>query len=190
MDAFPFVLSQPFRPKMTQFPWIENTKHINAWQQSLTGYPIIDAAMRELLETGWMHNRARMITASFLTKDLLINWQYGEKWFMQNLIDGDAACNNGGWQWSAGSGTDAAPFFRIFNPILQAKKYDPGGDYVRKWVPEVARLPNIYLHEPWTLPYDLQTKYNFAPGKQFPLPIIDHQLARERALTAFRNLSD
>jgi len=146
----------------------------------------VDAGMRQLRETGWMHNRARMITASFLTKDLLINWQEGEKWLMEQLIDGDSACNNGGWQWCAGTGTDAAPYFRIFNPILQGKKFDPLGNYVRLWVPELNAVPDEYIHTPWKMPIDLQSKANFFSGKDYPVPIVDHAIARERALAAYK----
>ena len=138
LDNFPFVLKRAFRESLNHIPWRNSHNDFDAWKNGLTGYPIVDAGMRQLLETGWMHNRARMITASFLTKDLLINWQEGEKWFMEQLIDGDPACNNGGWQWCAGTGTDAAPYFRIFNPIIQGKKFDPTGIFIRRWIPELA----------------------------------------------------
>ena len=161
MDNFPFVLKHAFRESFNHIPWRNSHHDLDAWKNGLTGYPIVDAGMRQLRETGWMHNRARMITASFLTKDLLINWQEGEKWFMEQLIDGDPACNNGGWQWCAGTGTDAAPYFRIFNPIIQGKKFDPTGKYIRRWIPELASVPEEFIHTPWEMPLDLQSKINF-----------------------------
>jgi deoxyribodipyrimidine photo-lyase len=134
-----------------------------------------------------MHNRARMIVASFLTKDLLIDWRWGERFFMQHLIDGDPAANNGGWQWTAGTGTDAAPYFRIFNPILQSKKYDPLGLYIRKWLPELISVPDEFIHEPWMMPDDLQKKIGCVIGKNYPAPLVDHHWARERTLNAYNN---
>jgi deoxyribodipyrimidine photo-lyase len=157
-----------------------------AWQNGLTGYPVVDASMRQLAETGWMHNRGRMIVASFLVKDLLINWQEGERWFMQHLVDGDIAANNGGWQWTAGVGTDAAPYFRIFNPVLQAKKFDPNGEFVRRWVPELKRLPRELIHEPWLMSAEDQSQYACRVGKDYPAPIVDHREARQRTLQAFK----
>jgi len=142
--------------------------------------------MRQLNETGWMHNRGRMIVASFLTKDLLHNWQLGEQYFMQQLIDGDPAANNGGWQWTAGVGTDAAPYFRIFNPILQSKKFDPQGNFIRIWLPELKHVPVQYLHEPWTMPEDLQRTSRSIIGKQYPAPIVEHAIVKERVMHAFR----
>jgi deoxyribodipyrimidine photo-lyase len=143
--------------------------------------------MRQLSQTGWMHNRSRMIVASFLTKDLLIDWRWGERWFMQHLLDGDPAANNGGWQWSAGTGTDAAPYFRIFNPVLQSKKHDPQGDHIRRWLPELAHVPDSYIHEPWKMPPEVQKLANCRIGKDYPAPIIDHSVARLRALDAYAN---
>ena len=150
-----------------------------------TGYPVVDAAMRQLLHTGWMHNRGRMIVASFLVKDLLINWQAGEQFFMQHLVDGDPAANNGGWQWTAGVGTDAAPYFRIFNPILQSKKFDPQGAYIRRWVPELAQVPEKFIHEPWLMPREVQQTSQCQMGQDYPLPIVDHKQARQRTLDAY-----
>ncbi len=132
-----------------------------------------------------MHNRARMITASFLVKDLLVNWQHGERWFMRWLVDGDPAANNGGWQWTAGTGTDAAPYFRIFNPVSQGLKFDPQGQYIRRWVPELAKLPDEFIHTPWLLPEDVTRQVGFRPGLDYPLPIVDHPQAKERTLAAY-----
>ena len=186
MDNFPNVLNHAFREGFSRISWRDSKHDLNAWKNGLTGYPIVDAGMRQLFETGWMHNRARMITASFLTKDLLINWQEGEKWFLEQLIDGDPACNNGGWQWCAGTGTDAAPYFRIFNPTLQGKKFDPKGVYVRRWLPELAAVPEKYIHTPWEMPLDVQSKISFFVGKTYPKPIVDHSKARDRTLTAYK----
>ncbi len=183
---FPNVIREAFNPKYRNIEWRNSLDELNAWKQGMTGYPVVDAAMRQLASTGWMHNRARMITASFLTKDLLINWQEGERWFMEQLVDGDPASNNGGWQWSAGTGTDAAPYYRIFNPVLQGKKFDPHGDYVRRWVPELGGLPAEWIHEPWLMPTSLQTKLGVTIGKDYPMPIVDHKIARERALAAYK----
>jgi len=174
---YPRVLRGNFRKKYDNLAWNNNPSDLEAWKQGKTGYPIVDAAMRQLRETGWMHNRARMITSSFLVKDLLIDWRHGEAWFMQQLLDADLAANNGGWQWTAGTGTDAAPYFRIFNPILQSKKFDPQGNYIRRWVPELAHLQSKTIHEPWTA--ESQKDY-------YPPPIVDHKQARERTLQAFK----
>jgi len=183
---FPFVLKTSFNSGLRNIPWRNAPAELRAWQQGLTGYPVVDAAMRQLTETGWMHNRARMITASFLVKDLLINWQEGERWFMRSLIDGDPAANNGGWQWTAGTGTDAAPYFRIFNPILQGKKFDPMGVYVRRWVPELASVPDRYIHTPWEMSPLEQSGVNMIIGRDYPQPIVDHASARERTLKAYK----
>jgi deoxyribodipyrimidine photo-lyase len=187
LDQFPFVLRRAFRESYMGIPWRTSKNDLDAWKNGLTGFPIVDAGMRQLRETGWMHNRARMITASFLAKDLLINWQEGEKWFMAHLIDGDSASNNGGWQWCAGTGTDAAPYFRIFNPILQGKKFDPMGKYIRRWLPELICVPDKYIHSPWEMPQDMQSMVGFHVGKDYPKPIVDHAKARERALAAYRS---
>ena len=152
----------------------------------MTGYPIVDAAMRQLSSTGWMHNRARMIVASFLTKDLLIDWRWGERYFMQQLIDGDTAANNGGWQWSAGTGTDAQPYFRIFNPISQGETFDPDGAYVKRYVPELANVPTKYIHAPWLMPPMLMREVHCLIGHDYPAPIVDHATQRTRALAMYK----
>ena len=183
---FPFVLKTAFRADLRQINWRESEADQRAWQSGLTGFPVVDAGMRQLAATGWMHNRARMITASFLVKDLLINWQEGERWFMQHLVDGDAACNNGGWQWTAGVGTDAAPYFRVFNPRLQGEKFDPQGDYVRRWVPELARVPGQYIHQPELMAERMQTELKCVIGRDYPRPVVDHAQARQRALAVYK----
>jgi len=183
---FPYVLMTAFNTGLRNIPWRNAPADLLGWQQGLTGYPVVDAAMRQLRATGWMHNRARMITASFLVKDLLINWQEGERWFMQQLVDGDPAANNGGWQWTAGTGTDAAPYFRIFNPILQGRKFDPMGAYVRRWVPELASVSDQYIHSPWEMSQLEQTAVNVVIGRDYPQPIVDHASARDRTLKAYK----
>jgi deoxyribodipyrimidine photo-lyase len=184
---FPKVMDGPFREDYENISWRDDPEDLKAWQLGQTGYPIVDACMRQLLNTGWMHNRGRMIVASFLTKDLLINWQEGEAWFMANLVDGDPAANNGGWQWSAGTGTDAAPYFRIFNPILQGQKHDPDGEYIARWVPELKDLPVKFRHEPWEMCEKESIEYNFKLGEDYPIRIVDHGFARERTLNAYKS---
>jgi len=149
---FPHVAHGSFRPEYNALEWSENSAHFDAWCNGMTGYPIVDAAMRCLNATGWLHNRLRMIVAMFLSKDLLINWQWGERYFMRKLVDADLAANNGGWQWSASTGTDAAPYFRIFNPVAQGQKFDPNGEFIRRWVPELASFPVELIHQPWKNP--------------------------------------
>ena len=183
---FPEVLKTAFNPSLRSIPWREAPDDLDAWQSGLTGYPVVDAGMRQLAATGWMHNRARMLAASLLVKDLLLNWQQGERWFMRMLVDGDPASNNGGWQWTAGVGTDAAPYFRIFNPVLQGLNFDPKGAYVRRWLPELANVPDEWVHRPWEMPLDVQHRNGFRPGKDYPLPIVDHAFARGRALQAYQ----
>ena len=183
---FPNVLREAFRPELRAIPWSNDPAQFAAWCEGRTGYPVVDAAMRQLVETGWMHNRARMIVASFLVKDLLIDWRWGERFFMEHLIDGDPAANNGGWQWTAGVGTDAAPYFRVFNPTLQAAKFDPDGAYVRRWVPELARVPDKHIHAPWLMPLDVQRTAGCVIGQGYPAPIVDHGTARDRVLAAYK----
>jgi deoxyribodipyrimidine photo-lyase len=187
---FPHVRGRSFRPQYDSIPWDNDQAAFEAWCQGLTGYPIVDAAMRQLADSGWMHNRTRMITASFLVKDLLIDWRWGERYFMQHLVDGDPAPNNGGWQWTAGTGTDAAPYFRIFNPILQSKKFDPDGRYIRRWLPELADVPDKHIHEPWLMPAEAQRQANCRIGNEYPRPIVDHRQARERTLRAYKQDAD
>lgn len=181
---YPNVRQGNFRPM--KIGWENNPGIFKAWCDGETGYPVVDAAMRQLSRTGWMQNRARMIVASFLTKDLLIDWRWGEQFFMQQLIDGDPAANNGGWQWVAGTGTDAAPYFRIFNPVIQSKKFDPQGTYIRRWLPELDYVPDQYIHAPWEMPEKVQISSGCSIGKDYPSPIVDHSWAKARTLVAYR----
>ena len=183
---FPHVLKTAFNPALRDITWRDAPADFEAWKAGRTGMPIVDAGMRQLADTGWMHNRARMIVASFLVKDLLIDWQLGEQWFMEQLVDGDPANNNGGWQWTAGVGTDAAPYFRIFNPILQGRKFDPTGDYIRRYVPELAAVTSDRIHEPWLLSLEEQRLAGVHIGIDYPALIVDRALARERVLDAYR----
>jgi deoxyribodipyrimidine photo-lyase len=180
---YPRVRKGNFRTK--KIPWRNAAQDLEAWQRGRTGYPIVDAAMRQLVQHGWMHNRLRMVVASFLTKDLLIDWQAGEEFFMQHLIDGDPASNNGGWQWSAGTGSDAAPYFRIFNPVSQSRKYDPEGTYIRRWLPELESVPDEYIHTPWEMPAEIQNQTGCHIGVDYPAPVVDHAQAKERTLRAY-----
>jgi len=183
---FPYVRRMAFRPGLRNVPWRNAPADFAAWAEGRTGYPVVDAAMRQLNAIGWMHNRARMIAASFLTKDLLIDWRLGESYFMQRLLDGDPAANNGGWQWTAGVGADAAPYFRVFNPVLQGRKFDPHGDYVRRWAPELAAVPAKFIHEPWKMPAEARRRAGGIIGKDYPAPIVEHAAARNRILAAYR----
>ncbi len=187
---FPQLPHEPLRSAYTEFPWKQNQTWLGAWQKGQTGYPIVDAGMRELWQTGWMHNRVRMIVASFLTKHLLQPWQDGAAWFWDTLLDADLGNNTLGWQWVAGCGADAAPFFRIFNPMIQGKKFDPDGRYVRQWIPELSKLPNQYVHEPWNASKAQLEEANVTLGKTYPHPIIDHRIAREDALHAFKDFTE
>lgn len=188
--AFPKVIDQPLKPEFTGFSWLEDKQGLQQWRQARTGYPLVDAGMRELWETGWMHNRIRMITASFLVKHLLIHWQEGAAWFRDTLVDHDLANNTMGWQWVAGSGYDAAPYFRIFNPMTQGEKYDPDGDYVRKWIPEIANLPTKYLFAPWKAPKEVLEQANIVLGDTYPEPIVDHKASRTRALARYQDMKE
>jgi deoxyribodipyrimidine photo-lyase len=179
---FPETQQQAMYPQFNNFPWRtgdEVTEHLAAWQQGRTGYPIIDAGMRELWATGWMHNRVRMIVASFLAKNLLISWQVGEAWFRDTLVDADSASNAFGWQWASGCGADAAPYFRIFNPVTQSKKFDPKGDYIRRWIPELRAMNDKFIHEPWLAPATQLA------NSKYPEPIVDLSATRQRALDAY-----
>ena len=176
---FPHTVNKPLDKRFAAFPWARKTKKtLGAWQQGKTGVPIIDAGMRQLWQTGWMHNRVRMIVGSYLVKNLLLDWRHGERWFRDTLVDADLASNVMGWQWVAGSGADAAPFFRVFNPILQGEKFDPDGEYVRRWVPELADVPNSHIHKPWTLLPELRPP-------AYPEPLVDLKESRARALLSF-----
>jgi len=189
LHHWPTLPETSFRPEFEAFPWesddAELRARFGAWSRGLTGYPIVDAGMRQLWHTGWMHNRVRMIAASFLTKHLLVPWHMGARWFWDTLVDADLANNSASWQWVAGSGADAAPYFRIFNPILQGQKFDPDGDYVGRYVPEIARLPIKFLHAPWTAPTEVLAGARITLGATYPLPIVEHEQARRLALSAF-----
>lgn len=185
---FPELPERNFQRTFNDFSWENNDVNLRDWQKGRTGYPIVDAGMRELWTTGWMHNRIRMVVASFLTKHLLLPWQQGEKWFWDTLLDADLASNASGWQWVAGCGADAAPYFRIFNPVLQGEKFDPEGDYVRRFVPELRQLSKKYIHKPWLAPIEELEKGKVVLGKTYPYPIIDHGKARQRALQAYKNI--
>jgi len=184
----PSLPDAPMYARFAEFPWADDDDMLRCWQQGRTGYPMVDAGMRELWQTGHMHNRVRMITASFLVKHLLLPWQTGEAWFWDTLVDADLAVNAFSWQWVAGCGADAAPYFRIFNPITQGKKFDPDGAYIRTYVPEIAKLPDKYLFAPWEAPDDVLRAAGIVIGETYPKPVVDHKKARERALAAFKSL--
>jgi deoxyribodipyrimidine photo-lyase len=177
MAAFPHVSEGAMRPQYDRLKWENSPELLAAWQEGRTGFPVVDAGMRQLKQTGWMHNRARMITASFLCKDLLIDWRLGERHFSRLLIDGETAVNNGNWQWAAGTGADAQPWFRILNPVLQGKRFDADGAYVRRWIPELANVPTKFIHEPWKVRKNCP---------DYPEPIIDHATQRKRALALYK----
>lgn len=183
---FPQVVNTSFKPDYAGLNFPNNREHFAAWCEARTGYPIIDAAMRQLNYSGYMHNRLRMIVASFLVKDLLIDWRWGERYFAEKLLDFDLAANNGGWQWAASTGCDAQPYFRIFNPTTQSERFDPNGTFIRRYLPELKKLPDRYLHTPWLLPPLLQQQLDFTPGTHYPLPVVDHAKAREQALLLFK----
>ncbi len=181
---FPHTPAAPLRAEYASFPWRSDLEALRAWQRGRTGYPLVDAGMRELWATGWMHNRVRMVVASFLVKHLLIAWHDGARWFWDTLVDADLANNTLGWQWAAGCGADAAPYFRIFNPVLQGEKFDPTGTYVRRWVPELALLPDRFVHAPWKAPAAVLERAGVRLGVDYPAPIVEHTAARIRALAA------
>jgi deoxyribodipyrimidine photo-lyase len=181
----PRVLREPFQPAFAALPWRDDPDAVDAWRAGRTGYPIVDAAMRQLRASGFVHNRARMITASFLAKHLLADWRIGEAEFMRHLVDGDVASNNGGWQWTASTGTDPQPYFRVFNPILQGRRFDPEGDYVRRWVPELRGIAGAAVHEPWLLDGAALAAAGLRIGTDYPAPIVEHAAARARALEAY-----
>jgi deoxyribodipyrimidine photo-lyase len=182
---FPHTPGQPLRAEFARFPWRKNPAWLRAWQNGQTGYPLVDAGMRELWTTGWMHNRVRMVVASFLVKNLLLPWQEGARWFWDTLVDADLANNTLGWQWTAGCGADAAPFFRIFNPVSQGEKFDPDGNYVRHWMPELARLPSMWIHHPWQAPPAALAAAGVELDRTYPRPIVSHLVSREVALEAY-----
>lgn len=187
LAQYPQTESEPLNPRFSAFPWRSDySDDLRRWQQGNTGIPLVDAGMRQLWQTGWMHNRVRMVVASFLTKNLLIPWQEGAAWFHDTLVDADMANNIMGWQWVAGSGADAAPYFRIFNPVLQGEKFDPEGIYVKRWVPELAEIPTRHIHKPWTAPPDIR---RLTVASEYPEPMVDLKETRERALAAYRRLA-
>ena len=181
LHHFPRTPERPLNERFAAFPWRKDPAGWNAWRKGRTGYPIVDAGLRELWRTGWMHNRVRMIAASFLVKDLLLPWQDGARWFWDTLVDADLANNTLGWQWTAGCGADAAPYFRVFNPVLQGEKFDPAGAYVRRWIPELKTVPDAFVHKPWMAP---------RPPADYPAPILDHAAARDRALEALAAIAE
>ena len=185
---FPQLPHSNFQDKFDRFPWTDDPELRQAWQQGQTGFPLIDAGMRELWETGYLHNRVRMVVASFLIKNLLQHWHHGEAWFRDTLVDFDLASNSASWQWVAGSGADAAPYFRIFNPVTQSEKFDPQGKYIRRFVPELAGLPDRYVHKPWGAPEEVLAEAGVRLGENYPERIIDLKASRERALLAFQSL--
>ena len=186
---FPDLPTKNLQDKFDKFPWRSDAKSLTRWQSGRTGYPMVDAGMRELWQTGYMHNRVRMLVGSFLVKNLLLHWHHGEDWFWDTLVDADLANNSASWQWVAGSGNDAAPYFRIFNPVTQGEKFDPHGDYVRKYVPEISSLPDQYVHRPWEAPAKVLREAGVELGTTYPKPMVDLKESRERALTAFKSLS-
>lgn len=185
---FPNTPAQPLRKEFEKFPWKENLEALKAWKKGMTGYPIVDAGMRQLWKTGWMHNRMRMVVGSFLVKDLMISWLEGAKWFWDTLVDADLPNNTLGWQWIGGCGADAAPYFRVFNPVLQGEKFDHSGDFIRQWVPELSRVPDCWIHQPWNAPPMELALAGVVLGKDYPYPIVDHNKARDAALEAFKSI--
>mgnify|MGYP001301672917 CR=1 FL=1 len=187
---WPELPDQPFMPKYKAFPWRSDNQGLEQWQQGKTGYPIVDAGMRELWQTGYMHNRVRMIVGSFLVKNQLVHWRDGERWFWNCLVDADLASNSAGWQWVAGCGADASPYFRIFNPLLQSEKFDPEGEYLVRYLPELKNLPKKFRHKPWEAPAEVLTEAGVELGKDYPVRILDLKVTRERALASLRAMND
>jgi deoxyribodipyrimidine photo-lyase len=186
LDAIPDTVNREMRPNLRDIVWRDDSDGFAAWQSGQTGYPLVDAGMRQLRGEGWMHNRVRLVAASFLVKDLLIDWRRGERHFRRMLLDGDVAQNVGNWQWVAGTGTDASPYFRVFNPVTQSRRFDPDGTYIRHWVPELRDVPSALVHSPWTAgPLELAA-HGVSLGENYPEPIVDHAMARERAMGAYR----
>ena len=185
---FPHTADAPLDERFARFPWREDRAALAAWQRGQTGIPLVDAGMRQLWVSGWMHNRVRMVVASFLTKNLLLPWQEGARWFWDTLVDADLAGNSLGWQWTAGCGADAAPYFRVFNPVLQGQKFDPLGTYVRRWVPEIAQLPDKWIHRPWEAPDDVLQEAGIVMGRDYPRPLVDLKASRQRALDAWAKI--
>lgn len=188
LHHFARIPEDAFNAKFDKFPWLGTAEQLRLWQRGMTGYPLVDAGMRELWQTGYMHNRVRMVVASFLCKHPLLDWRAGQRWFWDTLVDADLANNACSWQWVAGSGADAAPYFRIFNPIAQGKKFDKQGEYIRRWVPEIAALPDKSLHAPWEAPEDLLDHCGVVLGETYPSPMVEHAAARESALQAYHSL--
>ncbi|MFN4297841.1 MAG: cryptochrome/photolyase family protein [Brevundimonas sp.] len=188
LHHFPYMAERAFRPEFEAMAWRDDGEGLEAWKRGMTGYPVVDAGMRQLWATGWMHNRVRMIVASFLVKDLLVDWREGEAWFWDTLVDADMGANIQNWQWVAGSGADAAPYFRIFNPVTQGEKFDGEGKYVRRWVPELAGLSDRWIHAPWTAPTEVLAAAGIRLGRDYPAPIVDHAMGRKRALDALEQI--
>ncbi|MGE3624633.1 MAG: deoxyribodipyrimidine photo-lyase, partial [Bdellovibrionales bacterium] len=187
---FPDMPAAPLDKRFRNFPWKKDAEALHRWEKGLTGYPIVDAGMRQLWQTGWMHNRVRMIVASFLIKHLRIDWLEGAAWFWDTLVDADLANNAASWQWVAGCGADAAPYFRIFNPVLQSRKFDPAGDYIRRFVPELAGLDAAHIHEPWKAPALLLRSAGVVLGKDYPHPMVEHAAARQQALDSYKLMKE
>ena len=185
LQHYPHVVGAAFKRQYDKLRWENDENLFQAWCEARTGYPVVDAAMQQINQTGYMHNRLRMIVASFLTKDLLIDWRWGEKYFADNLNDFDLAANNGGWQWAASTGCDAQPYFRIFNPVTQSEKFDPQGKFIRKYLPELAKVPDRYIHAPWTMSTEEQKTTNIIIGRDYPPPIVDHATQRQKALDLY-----
>ncbi len=186
---FPHVRRGAFKREYDGLGWRDDVQLFQAWCDGQTGYPFVDAGMRQLNQEGWMHNRLRMVVAMFLTKDLLLHWQQGERYFMQHLMDGELAANNGGWQWSASTGTDAQPYFRVFHPVLQSERFDPDGSYIRRYVPELERVPTRFIHQPWLMSLAEQQRAGCLIGKDYPAPIVDHSAQREQAIQLYRKVA-